>query len=1403
MKEKGRKTVTLTQTLLTSKKMCLYICFALTALCDWFLFFSLLYAQVEFLYLLFPMLFGILEVVLFFAILLSGFRFRYSMVIPAVYAVLTIIAVAAVTLLTFTGAGQVAGGGRIMTDAAAGIWAGFHAFAAVAILVSAAYAARRGKTAAVFTGILCVLFGAASAFYAYHLTLYGFFGQGRGDAFYSYETRTVVYEYDEGADCYEAVSVLAGRGGDVVIPEEYNGKKVEKVNYSLFADETVERVRIENAAFAFSGEENFPETLNETLLISCAKTRVDEFRNALYRVGLSRHSEARFELASRIVPIVEEDEVYIAFNYTEDSLRLAGEDALGTWIRPAGTVFRLSQYDDIDYIHHADNASEYDLCWSYNNMDGYIFRTLTDENGDPLEGQPIGHSLTAKAVFGRVYRIRVGEDNDDVYEADESYKNFVFDGTGQDCRYVIAESADGLLAEMPARDGFALSWEYEGNGGREGFTSLASLLAAQAAPVIHPVWRMLPPTITKAGTDATANRTVYGEQVTFLGTADPPAAGFTLTYEWRHGGVSAAPRSSYSIGKVYPADSGEYTFVVKAAAPTISSLVSEAEQSVLLTVTKKTLRFDWTLPQDLVYSGEDKPVSCAPAAADVVSGDELSYMLTQNSVCDAKAYTIGLQLDAPWRDYYEIAENDRQRNFTVTPRSVEIEWDVPAFVYSGEEQCPTATAEGVGKDEGPLAVTVTGGQTHAGSGYTAHASIGNTNYAVSNPQREFSIAQKQIFVTWNGERAVTYDGARHTLTAEVHEAVEGEAVTLAYTGGGTDADTEPYTVTASIPADGNYKFAGDVYSVSETFTIAQREISLVWQADTALTYNGGRQGIAVVSVTDAVAGEQSAIIAGITYSGHGTDYQAGAYIMYATIPREGNYKLAGGGYTTSAEFTIAQRVISFVWQAEREFPYDGGEHEIRVVSVTGAVAGQEAEILGKIAYSGTGRAASDVAYTTTATMTEQTGNYKLADGYSAEETFTIVRAPLTIVWQSDRRLEYSGKEQGLTATVEGIVRGEEDTVRDAVEYTGKAKNAGTHTMRATLSPSITNYTIRTGAECGYEIVKKVVALEWQGRSFVYNGEKQRPTATVTGTVPDETLIPTLSEGETDVGSHTVTATIPENGNYTFAAGYTVTQPYTITAAPLTIAWTGDDEVEYDGKTHTLQAVASGAVHGEDALVQSHVTAVGSFRDAGEHTVRATLGAELKNYAITAGATHTLTITKKQLTITVQGGTKTYDGKPYAGFEYRYTALAEGDEIGEAVRVSYTGEAVTAKDVGSHAVTAVIAAGTKYDNYQIETVGAEIEITAAEVTLTWPQDRAFEADGSAKTFEAEADGILGEDADVHVEYHYYAEGDTETEVEPKEPGKYTVRAELAGEGSGNYTLRDAESSFEITAREDVE
>ena len=169
-----------------------------------------------------------------------------------------------------------------------------------------------------------------------------------------------------------------------------------------------------------------------------------------------------------------------------------------------------------------------------------------------------------------------------------------------------------------------------------------------------------------------------------------------------------------------------------------------------------------------------------------------------------------------------------------------------------------------------------------------------------------------------------------------------------------------------------------------------------------------------------------------------------------------------------------------------------------------------------------------------------------------------------------------------------------------------------------------------------------------------------------------------------------------------------------------------------------------------------------------------------NYTISVNSA-TLTISKRDLTVRVNNATKTYDGLAYSAsdFEYTVTGLADTDSIDEVVSLSFTGNAIGAKNAGnSYNIGLSSSSGAKYYNYNVRINNGTLRLDKAplEVTLS-AQTRVYDGT-SGGSFSYTVDGLVnGESESVLGTLNYSGQA-----VNARNAGTYTLNAAFSG-GSG--------------------
>lgn len=310
---------------------------------------------------------------------------------------------------------------------------------------------------------------------------------------------------------------------------------------------------------------------------------------------------------------------------------------------------------------------------------------------------------------------------------------------------------------------------------------------------------------------------------------------------------------------------------------------------------------------------------------------------------DAGDYTLTIKVP----DSDESYKGSTTINFTIAPKEIGIQWSNTELTYNGEPQVPTATATGLVEGD-TCTITVTGGQTNAGTGYTATAeSVSNSNYKLpENKTTNFSIAPAAITSVTLGKTSTVYNAENQMPTITAVKAGELTLTESDYTVSYTDGNDQPVTEMKNagtykiVVTANNSNFSGSK-TVEWKIEKANLTVNKIWQS-TTYTYNGKRQypgvqksvkyaytgtnfwtGFAeAASVTWTYSTEQNG-----TYSEKEPAYtNAGTYTVYYKVSGQ-NYHEVSGSYNV----TIDPAPLTIVGAAVADKTYDG--------TTTGTVTG--------------------------------------------------------------------------------------------------------------------------------------------------------------------------------------------------------------------------------------------------------------------------------------------------------------------------------------------------------------------------------------------------------------------------------------------------------------------------------
>ena len=1127
------------------------------------------------------------DAVFILLVCLSNYRFKYTAVQWKAYVIVVAVLTAVAAIVNFA-LGELA-----MTAAAAVILILSHAVAIVVVALAARHASRlkRSLGAPGMIVALAVLLAVTALSAAFTIGS-GYFGQGE-----TAELRAAVYESD-GDGGYVVTGAAEGRGDTLVIPERINGAEVTAISASVLTDSTVSAIVVEGEEFIpFEGLGTLDAAVSAVRLMA-HKNVLDLYKNELYYADL-QNKRGLAAIANASVPTgLEENEVYITFSYDDEALELAGGEYLPTTVLDKGSRADISVIGaGIAYAERSDASSLADLKYNYDNNGRYIL-SAADELSSPLS-----ESVCVEVSFERVFRVRLGEDNDSVYEDESGFGKSVINGEAYDYTFTTASAANELAETFREREGFDLVWDLGTHLGTS-VTDISAALSTRYAEssvgmvTMSPVWSLHAPEVTLTPSEAGAAYT-YGDKVEIASEVEPPFEGCDISYAWTNEeGETLGTAAVYADLRPLPADSGTYTLSVSVSADS-TSLTSSARASLEVTVAKKELGTVWSVPGEgeNVYKAADFLISVAADGADVVFDDGVTITSSLTSVRDAGKYTARATLDAESAEKYVFKAGAETTTFEIKPLEITAEWGAASFVYDGEQHAPSATVAGLGEDV--IGAEIAGAMKNAGS-YTARLTLTGeqaANYTVANASHAFEITPRGVTLVWD-ETELVYDGtAQHPTVTGVTGAVLGEedAVVGSVSYGGAEVNAgSGYTATATLPAGGNYRIeAGGTH----TFGIERRPLTLAGK-DVRKTYDGEAYAFSAanLTVTDGLVSRDSLeeVVTGVTPSGAGATAKVagGPYEFTLTViadgEKAGNYTVTG---VVSGSLTIDRRGITLVWD-ETELVYDGTAQHPTVTGVAGAVSGEEDAVVGSVSYGGAGADATDAGdYTVTATLPEES-NYEITAG--AEKSFTIERRALTFEVR-DIVKDYDGKAYEFT-TADLVLRSGEPAggaqISDIVTGVtpsgagATATDAGSYSF--TLTPVVAeayakNYSIVGDFNGTISIDKLSVTLVWStNREFVYDGTAQRPEVTdivgVLESEKDEVLASVIygaGSDATHAGNYTVTATLPEDGNYEVTEGGGC--EFTIAPRPVSVTWTGGTEFTEDGEPHAPEAECADAV----------------------------------------------------------------------------------------------------------------------------------------------------------------------------------------------------------------------------------
>ena len=471
---------------------------------------------------------------------------------------------------------------------------------------------------------------------------------------------------------------------------------------------------------------------------------------------------------------------------------------------------------------------------------------------------------------------------------------------------------------------------------------------------------------------------------------------------------------------------------------------------------------------------------------------------------------------------------ENKGTYTVTKKAISIVWSNTSFTYDGSSHKPVATAGGLVNGD-TCEVIVSGEKTNAGSYIATAENVSNSNYILptTNLTASFTIAPKGVTITWTNI-LFTYDGKYHKPTATAGGLVEGDDCTINVSGEQINANTDSnptYTATASIVKgeviDNNYKI---IERGTQNFTIEKAPLTITAEDKTTLV--GVEPPEFTVKYDGFVNGETQSVLGGeLTFAAIDSSITATAGEYVDVIVPMGltsdNYDIS----FVSGKLTVVNGLEkptignnSFVYNGTTiEYLPDGFD------PIKMAISGNSAT----------------EANTYTATVTPLNSNV-WTDNTSTALTFewTITKKGVAITW-GNAEFTYSGTAQAPTATIGGVISGDDCTIT----VSGDQTNVGTYIATATLSGTKAyNYSLPANSICEFTIKQAttVISGNISISDWTYGGTASTPSGLSTNFGDIQYQYSSKENGTysttqpSNAGSYYVKGVVVGNDNYTSA-----------------------------------------------------------------------------------------------------------------------------------------------------------------------------------------------------------------------------------------------------------------------------
>ena len=611
----------------------------------------------------------------------------------------------------------------------------------------------------------------------------------------------------------------------------------------------------------------------------------------------------------------------------------------------------------------------------------------------------------------------------------------------------------------------------------------------------------------------------------------------------------------------------------------------------------------------LEYNGKEQIPE--PIFKNKIEGDDVTILVT-GSGKDVGYYKVAFAgLDGADADNYADPTKNLTKVFSIVKNKPAIEVSIDDWTYGEAAKEPVIT----GVPEGMATVTeykALDGNTYSptvpsnAGKYTVRVTLkGDNNYESVSSEYNFSINQKTVNLVW-GDTQFVYNGKDQIPTVFVTGLVGEDDITAEVIGAATAAGVHTATV-VGLTGEGasNYKLPA---TVKNEFNILKADLpddqgdnpAKVTMAD--WTYGeGAAEPVIENNISGGTVNYSYAKAVSQQGGGATLDFvnakptDAGSYIVRAQIGATESYNEA----VLYDEFVISPRVAELNW-GETSFVYDGQAH-VPTCEVTNLTYGDKCDVFVSGATSTVGDHTATAAVLTNA-------NYTLPG--TVTQTFNISRfkPSLTVSmtgWTygdepKSPAVDGNAGNADITYTYykDEALSVKTGTTDGAGAEGGRPSFAGTYFVKATAAQ--TDGYEAADAVAEFTIEKRILAVEWSGISFTYNGKEFSPVATATNIVKNDELILTVDGVKKDAGEYEAKALISGAAADNYELPVIATQRFKINKLMAELKW-GETQFVYNGSDQVPTVSVNNLIKGDEMTL----TVVGAATAAGEHTATVT------------------------------------------------------------------------------------------------------------------------------------------------------------------------------------------------------